>query len=151
MMLLKYIFLPELHHKLPEIMSLLNDLNDKNRVTEYLQVITKYILTAANLDREKIKEAVRDVPKGVEIVETTASRLRQEGFNEGVLIGKSRGIQIMLEEILQDRFGVIHPVLVKKMEIIESADTLKGLFRQALKVESIQEFNRILDSVLQPL
>ena len=150
-MLLKYIFLPELHHKLPEIMSLLNDLNDKNRVTEYLQVITKYILTAANLDREKIKEAVRDVPKGVEIVETTASRLRQEGFNEGVLIGKSRGIQIMLEEILQDRFGVIHPVLVKKMEIIESADTLKGLFRQALKVESIQEFNRILDSVLQPL
>ena len=111
----------------------------------------KIRLTAASLDREKIKEVVRDVPKGVEIVETTASRLRQEGFDEGVLIGKSRGIQIMLEEILQDRFGVIHPVLVKKIEIIESADTLKGLFRQALKVESIQEFNRILDSVLQPL
>jgi hypothetical protein len=46
------------------------------------------------LDREKIKAAVRDVPKGVEIVETTDSRLRQEGFVEGVLIGESRGIRI---------------------------------------------------------
>ena len=166
-MLLKYIFLPELHHKLPEIMSLLNDLNDKDRITEYLQVITKYILTAANLDREKLKEAVRDVPKGVETVETTASRLRQEGFDEGVLIGEAkgeakgeargesrgeaRGIQIILEELLQERFGVIHPVLANKIKSIEPADTLKGLFRQALKVESIQEFNRILDRLLQPL
>ena len=159
LMLLKYIFLPELHHKLPEIMSLLNDLNDKDRITEYLQVITKYILTAANLDREKLKEAVRDVPKGVETVETTASRLRQEGFDEGVLIGEAKGeargeamgIQIILEELLQERFGVIHPVLTNKIKSIEPADTLKGLFRQALKVESIQEFNRILDRLLQPL
>ena len=154
-MLLKYIFLPELHHKLPEIMSLLNDLNDKDRITEYLQVITKYILTAANLDREKLKEAVRDVPKGVETVETTASRLRQEGFDEGVLIGEARGeakgIQFVLVEVLLERFGMIHQVLDTKIKSIETTTTLKGLFRQALKVESIQEFNRILDRLLQPL
>jgi hypothetical protein len=91
------------------------------------------------------------VPKGEEIVETTASRLRQEGINEGVLIGETRGIQIMLKELLLEKFGVIHPVLADKIEFIESTDALKGLFRQALKVESLQEFNRILDRMLQPL
>ena len=155
LMLLKYIFLPELHHKLPEILSLLNDLSDKDRITEYLQVITKYILTSANLNREEIKAAVRDVPKGVETVETTASRLRQEGFDEGVLIGESRGesrgIQIMLEELLQERFGVIHPVITNKIKSIASTNTLKGLVREAVKVESMQEFNRILDRLLLPL
>jgi hypothetical protein len=119
----------------------------------------KIHFNSANLDREKIKAAVRNVPKGEEIVETTASRLRQEGFDEGVLIGEARGetrgetrgIQIMLEEFLQERFGVIHPVLTNKIKSIEATNTLRGLFRQALKVESMQEFNRILDRMLQPL
>ena len=57
----------------------------------------------------------------------------------------------MLEELLQERFGVIHPVIANKIKSIESSDTLKGLFRQALRVESMQEFNRILDTVLLPL
>jgi hypothetical protein len=57
----------------------------------------------------------------------------------------------MLEEFLQERFGVIHPMLANKIKSIETTNTLKGLFRQALKVESMQEFNRILDKVLQPL
>ena len=175
LMMLKYIFSPELNHKLPEILSLLNDLSDKDRITEYLQIILKYVLTATKLDRGRIREAVRDIPKGVETMETTASILRQEGFDEGVLIGESRGIkigesigesrgelrgesrgesrgiQIMLEELLQERFGVIHPMIAEKIKSVKNKDTLKGLFRQALKVESMQEFNRILDTVLQPL
>ena len=163
LMMLKYIFSPELNHKLPEILFLLNDLSDKDRITEYLQVILKYVLTATRLDRGRIREAVRDIPKGVEIMETTASILRQEGFDEGVLIGESRGIQIgesmgesratqtNLEELLQERFGVIHPMIAEKIKSVKIKDTLKGLFRQALKVESMQEFNRILDTVLLPL
>jgi hypothetical protein len=42
-------------------------------------------------------------------------------------------------------------MLTNKIKSIETTNTLKGLFRQALKVESMQEFNRILDKVLQPL
>ena len=159
LMLLKYIFLPELNHKLPEILSLLLELKEKDRVTEYLPVIIKYILAVRKLSLAEIKEAVKNLPKGEETVETTAEQLIKEGMDRGILIGESRGesrgeskaIQIMLLEVLQDRFGVIHPVLAGKIKSVESTETLKGLFRQALKTKSMQEFDQIVDRVLQPL
>ena len=162
-LLLKYIFRPELSHKLPEILPLLHELKDKDRITEYLPVIIKYILKAGKVSLDEIKGAVKSLPKGEETVKTTADQLIQEGMNQGIQIGELkgiqigesrgeyRGIQIMLQELLQERFGVIHPVLAEKIKSIESTETLKGLFRQALKAESLHEFNRIVDRMLQPL
>jgi predicted transposase/invertase (TIGR01784 family) len=91
LMLLKYIFRPELIHKLPKILSLLNELRDKERITEYLPIIIKYILSTGNLAEEKIKEAAKSVPGGENVVETTADRLRQEGRQEGRLEGRNEG------------------------------------------------------------
>ena len=114
---------------------------------------------------DEIKEAVKSLPKGDETVETTAYQLRQEGKKQGIQIGEvigearaearaeareAKAIQSMIHELLQERFGVIHPVLAGKVKIIESTETLKGLFRQALKTESMQEFNRVVDRILQP-
>ena len=83
-------------------------------------------------------------------METTADQLRQEGIQIGEARGGAKEIQSMIQELLQERFGVIHPVLAGKVKIIESTETLKGLFRQALKTESMQEFNRVVDRILQP-
>ncbi len=146
LLLLKYIYRPELSHKLPEILSLLNELKDKDRITEYLPIIIKYILSVGKVSLDEIKEAVKSLPKGDETVETAAYQLRQEGIQ----IGEAKAIQSMIHELLQERFGVIHPVLAGKVKIIESTETLKGLFRQALKTESMQEFNRVVDRILQP-
>ena len=159
LLLLKYIYRPELSHKLPEILSLLNELKDKDRITEYLPIIIKYILSVGKVSLDEIKEAVKSLPKGDETVETTAYQLRQEGKRLGIQIGEvigeakgeAKAIQSMIQELLQERFGVIHPVLAGKVKIIESTETLKGLFRQALKTESMQEFNRVVDRILQPL
>ena len=151
LLLLKYIYRPELSHKLPEILSLLNELKDKDRITEYLPIIIKYILSVGKVSLDEIKEAVKSLPKGDETVETTAYQLRQEGKKQGIQIGEAKAIQSMIQELLQERFGVIHPVLAGKVKIIESTETLKGLFRQALKTESMQEFNRVVDRILQPL
>ena len=86
-------------------------------------------------------------------METTADRLRQEGrlegrnegLKEGITIGEYRALQVMLIEVLQDNFGILPPVLMDKIKSINFTETLTYLFRQALKVESIQEFNRIID------
>ena len=137
-------------HKLPEILSLLNELKDKDRITEYLPIIIKYILSVGKVSLDEIKEAVKSLPKGDETVETAAYQLRQEGKKQGIQIGEAKAIQSMIHELLQERFGVIHPVLAGKVKIIESTETLKGLFRQALKTESMQEFNRVVDRILQP-
>ena len=101
-----------------------------------------------------IKEAVKSLPKGDETVETTADKLRQEGRKQGIKIGEARaearGIQSTILDILQERFDVIHPVLAEKVKRVECKETLKGLFSQALKTESMQEFNRVVDRILQP-
>ncbi len=146
LLLLKYIYRPELSHKLPEILSLLNELKDKDRITEYLPIIIKYILSVGKVSLDEIKEAVKSLPKGDETVETTAYQLRQEGIQ----IGEAKGIQSMIHELLQERFDVIQPVLAEKVKRVESIETLKLLFRQALKTESMQEFNRVVDRILQP-
>ena len=51
----------------------------------------------------------------------------------------------MLQEILFDKFDMLHPPLEEKIKSINSQETLKYLFRKAMKVESIQEFSRIID------
>jgi len=83
-------------------------------------------------------------------VETTADQLRQEGIQIGEA-REAKGIQSMIHELLQERFDVIQPVLAEKVKRVESIKTLKLLFRQALKTESMQEFNRAVDRILQPL
>ena len=102
-----------------------------------------------------IKEAVKSLPKGDETVKTIADQLRQEGIQIGearaAARAEARGIQSTILDILQERFDVIHPVLAEKVKRVESTETLKGLFRQALKTESMQEFNRVVDKILQPL
>jgi len=153
LLLLKYIYRPELSHKLPEILSLLNELKDKDRITEYLPIIIKYILSVGKVSLDEIKEAVKSLPKGDETVETAAYQLRQEGIQIGEARGEAReakAIQSMIQELLQERFDVIHPVLAEKVKRVQSTETLKGLFRQALKTESMQEFNRVVDRILQP-
>jgi hypothetical protein len=153
LLLLKYIYRPELSHKLPEILSLLNELKDKDRITEYLPIIIKYILSVGKVSLDEIKEAVKSLPKGDETVETAADQLRQEGIQIGEARGEARGakeIQSMIHELLQERFDVIQPVLAEKVKRVESIETLKWLFSQALKTESMQEFNRAVDRILQP-
>ena len=114
------------------------------------------ILTAGKASVKTVKEAVKSLPRGEETVKTTADQLRKEGFNQGVLIGKQegilvgelKGIQTMLLEVLQDRFGDIHPDLATKIRFVESTEKLKELFRQALKLESVQEFIQEVDNML---
>jgi len=103
-------------------------------------------LSVGKVSLGEIKEAVKSLPKGDETVETIADQLRQEGIQ----IGEARGIKSMIQDILQERFDVIQPVLAEKVKRVESIETLKWLFSQALKTESMQEFNRVVDSILQP-
>ncbi len=84
LMLLKYIYHPDLNQKLPEIMSLLHELKDKDRITEYLPIIIRYILKAGKVSVDEIKKAVKSLPKGEETVETTADQLIQEGINRRI-------------------------------------------------------------------
>jgi hypothetical protein len=81
-------------------------------------------------------------------VRTTADVLREEGYGRGVLEGEQQGIlkgeckaaQDMLFDALVEKFGTIHSSLVSRLNSIQSPDTLKMLFKQSLRVNTLEEF-----------
>lgn len=61
-MILKYIFTPELRHKLPEVLKLFWELKDKTKSTEYLEVLLRYLTASArDLTKEELNESVTKI------------------------------------------------------------------------------------------
>jgi hypothetical protein len=85
-------------------------------------------------------------------VRTTADVLREEGYGRGVLEGEQKGEQRgilkgkvenareMLFDALIEKFGAIRSSLVSRLNSIQSPDTLKMLFKQSLRVSTLEEF-----------
>jgi len=78
---LKYVFREDLRHMLPSIFELLLQLEEKEKVTEYLALLIAYVLKAGRkVTVEDVKEAAKILPRGEEAVETAAEQLRREGY-----------------------------------------------------------------------
>ena len=93
-LLLKYIQSPELRDHLPRIVDMLGSLAEKERLTEYLQVILEYIFQASeNVDVSDIHNALKLIPQGEELMPTIAEKLRQEGVQQGMQQGIQQGMQ----------------------------------------------------------
>ena len=85
-LLLKYIQVPELRERLPEILVLLGKLSAQERVTEYLQVVLEYVFQATeHVDVQDVQEALKKIPQGENIMPTIAEKLREEGMQQGMI------------------------------------------------------------------
>ena len=141
-LIMKYIDHPEKMYKLPEIVGLLQQLQDKDKITEYLALILQYVLRTGAVTIQQAKDIVRDLPHGEETVETTADILRKEGEQRGEF-KKSRE---MLLRSLNNRFGTINRDIIERIKSIQSVEILDGLFDLSFRVESLEEFK---DQVLR--
>jgi flagellar biosynthesis/type III secretory pathway protein FliH len=78
--------------------------------------------------------------------------IKKEGYDEGLQQGIQQGVQQgMLEdaremvlEALAERFGVIPADLEKCVLAMDSRRQLKELLRQVLRVQSLEEFQKLL-------
>ena len=96
LLLFKYIFKPELQHKLPEIFSLLQTLMEKETGLQYLETVIRYlasVLDEADLSLQQIKEmAEQAISKETGgYIMTLAEKLRKEGEERGLVEGEKRG------------------------------------------------------------
>ena len=159
-LLFKYIYYPELRHKLPEVAGLLHQLKDKERITEYLEVIVDYVLSAGQVDVEDVRRVVKSLPQGEEIVNTAAEKLRKEGYERAeqefmrakdkwVSEGEIKSAQEMLLDYIQDELDVPSRELLGKIRAIESYDILMALFRKARKLNSLEDFSIEVDKALK--
>ena len=88
---------------------MLGSLAEKERLTEYLQVILEYIFQASeNVDVSDIHNALKLIPQGEELMPTIAEKLRQEGvqqgMQQGMQQGELQGKRIILLKQMQRKF-----------------------------------------------
>ena len=70
--------------------------------------------------------------------------IKGEGIKEGTLETTRRNIL----EVLEERFGVVPIRLVEKMKAIGNDVVLSGLLRQAVRCNSFEEFENILERAI---
>ncbi|MCK4763036.1 MAG: Rpn family recombination-promoting nuclease/putative transposase [Candidatus Aminicenantes bacterium] len=91
---LKYIYTPELRHRLPEILQLFHDLTDKKKGAEYLGVLLRYLTgSARNLTEEDLEESVTKIIEGGDLMSTIAEKWVQKGREQGRKEGIEKGIE----------------------------------------------------------
>ena len=86
---------------------------------------------------------------------TIEEMLRREGRDEGVLIGVEQGVQQgelknareMVIDMATEKYGFLPLSLESEIRTIQSVATLKGLGRQILKVDKIEDFTALVKKV----
>jgi hypothetical protein len=100
---LKYIFRGELPKQLPRLMALLPDLIRHSGGLEFLEVMLRYLSTAApQLEEEDLRRAVvQALPEGERIMATIAEKWVQQGLQQGL----EQGERQVLLRLVRRRFG----------------------------------------------
>ena len=123
---------------------------------EYLQTVLVYLSRSTDrINREDIKEALETVfpSEGGEIMPTIAEEWIQEGFEKGMQQGIQQGIlqnaRDNILDILEVRFETVSQSLLKRLKEINDPDILKMLHKKALLSESLDEFRKAMDIILE--
>jgi hypothetical protein len=130
-------FLDELKDAL---MLLFQDLDEK-QLDRFLKILVHYLSQARPSEElPDIMEVIRSLPAGGETMETIADVLRKEGEQQGISLGELKTSKEMLLEAISEKFGAVSSDLVRRVNSIDSHETLKMLFKQTFRVDSLEEF-----------
>jgi len=149
LLLFKYIFKPELQHKLPEIFSLLRTLMEKETGLQYLETVIRYlasVLDEADLSLQQIKEmAEQAISKETGgYIMTLAEKLRKEGEERGLVEGEKIGL------VEGEKRGLVEGEkigLVEGEKRGEKKGKLEG-FREAIELGITLKFPGDIDAVM---
>jgi predicted transposase/invertase (TIGR01784 family) len=95
-MIFKHLYTGELLERLPSILALLDQLEDKKTGLEYLSVLLRYLSAqkVVPMNTKQLKTVVEEaLPKGGDIMLSLAEQWIQEGVEEGKKQGKKEGIE----------------------------------------------------------
>ncbi len=92
--------------------------------------------------------AGRELLERGENMGTIEEMLIRRGREEGIILGTQQGTkqgkieaaQEMLLEALGERFGAVNQSLIEKIKTVQSVETIKMLFRQCFRADSLEGF-----------
>lgn len=153
---LECIFYPEKRERIYESLELLFQGLNTDKAGELFYVFVKYLLSATDVNPSEVEKRVKHLPKGEETVRTTAEVLRKEGYDKGydkgVLFGEGHGklenAQEMLIDIASEQYGLLPSVLEAKIKSIKSITILKNLARQVVKLDRMEDFERLVNKAV---
>jgi hypothetical protein len=146
-LLLKYIHYPEMDTKLQEIYDLIETLPDEGQAKEYLKVIVRYVLIASPVPTQRVVQHARRFPGGEDMAGAALQEIREELQHDFDRKKEQLAVEVeiknskeMLLEAISEKFGAVSPDLVRRINSIDSHETLKMLFKQTFRVDSQEEF-----------
>ena len=108
-------------------------------------VAQKFVtLTRKEIDQMLKLTPFEETTAGKEYIEEGVQQGRQEGLQEGVQQGLQQGIQQTIVQALGFRFSQISQTILEYIEKINDPDRLRWLFNQTLAVDSLTQFEQIL-------
>lgn len=130
----------------------LNELEDRQTGTEYLETIMRYVLSAGkSLTKHNVKQMISQIetnyPEGSEITMTMAEIWMEEGKEEGRKEGREEGGAAALSEtaiqLLIEKFGKV-PQDLKDNIMNSDTATLKLVLFNIFRYESIDDVRRYI-------
>ncbi|MDZ7261438.1 MAG: hypothetical protein ONB05_04965 [candidate division KSB1 bacterium] len=94
---------------------------------------------------EKIKEAEEKGRK------KGRAEGKAEGKAEGELVGRIQAVRENIVELLMSRFGSVDGEIKKSLEFVNNPEALKALFNLALKIESLEAFEKEIAEIIKTL
>jgi len=137
LLIMKYFFNEELKNKLPEILSLLNDLIQQKTAIDFLSIVLDYIGTNQHYDEEFIKESLDKAfeNKGEQIMYSISNKWINIGKKEGKKEGKTELISFLFEE----RFGKVPQKIKKQLNRVDE-NLIEDLTRSILRFQSVNDY-----------
>ncbi|MBF0102919.1 MAG: hypothetical protein HQK77_18645 [Desulfobacterales bacterium] len=123
-----------------EVILLEKDLYQQGKLSVRLLAAT-FIIVNKMIDKNKLNDLWEEI-KMVDILELAREKGLEEGIEKGLLAARE-----MLLDALMESFGVLPTHIFEKIKTISHPDTLRGLFRVALKSKNLEQFIDRLNQV----
>jgi hypothetical protein len=159
LLVLKYVFRPELNARLEELIGLLSELSDPRDGLAFLKTLLIYLSAGAeHLDEGAVQQAIRKTfadQEGV-VMATLAEKWMEQGFQRGVQQGIEKGLQQGIEkgmelgqetstrdnmiQVLETRFGALPAEILQRLAEIHDIARLKHLHKTAIQTPDLKSF-----------
>jgi len=120
---------------------------------EYIEIFFRYIAKSSEkVSKKDFENALKKLSHGGEqVMNTLAEQWKTEGREEvlnkkdqWINEGELKNAQEMLLEALSEKFGTVDFSTVNRIKTIDSRTTLKMLFKQSFRVETLEDFKEQL-------
>ena len=133
---------PQIKEILPRLVQGFVQVHGSHTATEYTEIFFKYLTKASGvLGKDDFQKALSYLPEGGDrVMNTLADQWMEQGELSGLTKGRLQEAQDNLITVAQEKFGALHPELIKLIRSIETHETLQGLLIQAVRLNNAQEF-----------